>query len=60
MTQPGYTIGRDEHGLTKRERQVQALRAQGVSNKRAATTLGISFQRVGQICAALRAKEEGD
>ena len=48
-----YKIGRDESGLTIREREVLAQIKQGKSNASIARDLGVSKQRVGQIVRSL-------
>lgn len=55
-TQPGYAIGRDESGLTKRERQVLGQMAEGKQGPAIGHALGISKQRVDQIQKSLIAK----
>ena len=55
-TKPGYEIGRDESGLTTREREVLMLVVQGMQGPQIGAALGISKQRVDQIQKALVAK----
>ena len=55
-TRPGYQIERDGSGLTKREREVLGLVAQGKQGPQIGHDLGISKQRVDQIQKALVAK----
>jgi len=52
-TKPGYAIGRDETGLTNRERDVLGLMVQGLKGPAIGDRLGISKQRVDQIQKAL-------
>lgn len=55
-TKPGYEIGRDERGLTKREREVLTLLVEGKNGPQIGEALGITKQRVKQIMAALEKK----
>lgn len=56
MTNPGYAIGRDDHGLTARERQVMSLLAGGSTLVQIGSAIGVTKQRVNQIVKALEAK----
>lgn len=53
---PGYTIGRDEAGLTGREREVLRLVVDGKNMPEIAEAIGITKQRVNQILNALVGK----
>jgi hypothetical protein len=55
--EPKYRVGRDEHGLTIRDRQVRDLLAKGKKQIEIAEELGVGKQRVQQIVAKLRAME---
>ena len=52
----GYQIGRDEHGLTEREREVLGCLMEGKSPAEAAKMLGLSRQRAHQLTVALMEK----
>jgi FixJ family two-component response regulator len=52
-TKPGYSIGRDESGLTQREKDVLAGMVQGQNGQQIGHALGISKQRVDQIQKSL-------
>ena len=54
--QPGYHIGRNEQGLTARERQVLGAIAEGLDMVQTAARYGITKQRVLQIVRALEKK----
>lgn len=56
MSVPGYDIGRDERGATKREREVLDLMVEELSFEEIGRRLGVSKQRVGQIALALAKK----
>lgn len=51
-----YVIGRDDEGLTKRERQVAALFDEGLEPVQISETLGLTRQRVHQIAQSLVSK----
>lgn len=55
-TRPGYAIGRDDSGLTTREREVLQQMVAGQSGPQIAHVLGITKQRVDQIQKALVGK----
>ena len=55
-TTPGYEIGRDQRGLTAREREVLTALIHETPPVVIAEELGISKQRVNQILNALQAK----
>lgn len=48
-----YKIGRDEEGLTERERQVFEALRNGTPFVDVAATIGVSKQRVGQLLGSL-------
>lgn len=50
---PGYSIGRDEHGLTENEREVLKSLLAGKSLTAAGEELGLSRQRAFQLAAEL-------
>lgn len=56
-TKPGYTLGRDERGLTAREREVLSYLVQSKQLVEIAALMGVAKQRVGQIVAALERKK---
>lgn len=56
MTVPGYEIGRDMRGFTKKEREVLHEIVEGRSLAEAGRELGLSRQRVHQVVKALEAK----
>jgi DNA-binding CsgD family transcriptional regulator len=56
MTHPGYTLDRDDSGLTAQEREVANSLARHVSQAQIARELGISRERVRQIRQQLIAK----
>lgn len=58
MAEPKYRVGRDEHGLTIRDRQVRDLLSQGLNQPQIAERLGVNKQRVQQIVKKLRQLEE--
>lgn len=55
-TKPGYKVGKDESGLTKREREVLGLIVKGLNGPQIGESLGITKQRVDQIMRVLVAK----
>lgn len=55
--QPGYEIGRDEAGLTKREREVRNLLLDGLDQPTIGARLTLSKQRVNQIVKSLEDKK---
>lgn len=55
-TRPGYAVGRDESGLTARERQVLDLLRQGRSRADIQADLGLTKQRIGALCKSIRDK----
>lgn len=62
MTESGYEIGRNDTGLTKRERQVLGLLVQGKNLAEIGRELGtekkpLSRQRVHQLVNALERKK---
>lgn len=56
-TQPGYDIGRDDSGLTKREREVIAGIVAGQALVQIAAALGVTKQRVDTIVRSLIQKD---
>jgi len=54
--QPGYEIGRDDRGLTRREREVLTCLAEGLNLVQTGARLGVSKQRVDQLVKALEMK----
>ena len=53
-SKPGYEIGRDELGLTERDRKVAAGIRAGRKQTQIAEELGISRQRVSEIVKRLK------
>ena len=53
-SEAGYTIDRDEQGLTARDRQVRDLLAEGKKQKDIAEILGVNKSRVSGIVKRLR------
>jgi len=53
---PGYQIGRDDDGMTARERRVLFLIREGHSGSEIARRMDLTKQRVGQIRNVLEAK----
>lgn len=53
MTKAGYEIGRDDFGLTKREREVFEALKTGAQFNTIASELGVTKQRVDSIVKSL-------
>lgn len=56
VTQPGYSIDRDDRGFTAKEREVLHQIVEGKSLAEAGRALGLSRQRVHQVVKALEDK----
>ena len=54
--QPGYSIDRDEEGLTAKERTALGLLRAGKSQAETADLMGVSRARVGALVVVLREK----
>jgi DNA-binding CsgD family transcriptional regulator len=54
--EPGYEIGRDGRGLTKREREVLALLVEQLNLVQIGERLGVSKQRAEQLVKSLEKK----
>lgn len=57
-SEKGYKIGRDESGMTARERDIVERMVQGQSQSAIGRELGISRQRVSEIIARMKKEQK--